>query len=356
MEYAEFAERLRKVRAKVTKQLGSVRTEEGTKNAFVMPFLNALGYNVFNPMEVEPEFTADIGTKKGEKVDYAVKKDGIVIILVECKAAHDDLHDDQAYQLRRYFDVTDARLAILTNGITYRFYSDLEKNNIMDEKPFYEVDLRRLDEHSITELMRFSKWVYDPDKVLQKASELKYLRQINTELNREISVPTPEFAKLIAGRMYSGHRTKSVVEKFQELIATAFEETIRRKVQERLQSALEKESNVEHDSAESGGEDNDDDGIVTTEEELQGFYIVQAIASEVIDVARVAKRDVKSYFSVLLDDNNRKPICRLHFDSAQKYVGLFHSAKEERHPIDDVSDIFQYRHSILEAIRRYEDA
>ncbi len=103
-----------------------------------MPFIQTLGYDVFNPFEVMPEFTCDIGTKKGEKIDYAIMKDGNPVILIECKHWNQELtlYDNQ---LLRYFHVSTAKFGILTNGIVYKFYTDLEHENKMDEKPFLEV-------------------------------------------------------------------------------------------------------------------------------------------------------------------------------------------------------------------------
>ena len=116
-------------------------TEEAAKTALVMPFIQALGYDIFNPGEVIPEFTADVGIKKGEKVDYAICKDGKVTILVECKPASVELSINHASQLFRYFSVTEARLAILTNGVVYKFFSDIERPNKMDDKPFFTLTM-----------------------------------------------------------------------------------------------------------------------------------------------------------------------------------------------------------------------
>ncbi len=144
----DLIDRLRDLASRLEKIVAQLQTEEATKNALVMPFINALGYNVFDPLEVVPEFTADVGTKKGEKVDYAIMQDGKPIILMEVKAANCNLDNAHCSQLYRYFSVTDARFSVLTNGIHYRFFSDLESPNKMDARPFLEVDMR----HFPTEL------------------------------------------------------------------------------------------------------------------------------------------------------------------------------------------------------------
>ena len=112
-----FEERLASLAAKIRQQKDAIQTEEATKNAFVMPFIQTvLGYDVFNPLEVIPEFISDVGTKKGEKVDYAIIKDGQIQILIEAKKIGEPLNINHASQLFRYFHVTTARISILTNG------------------------------------------------------------------------------------------------------------------------------------------------------------------------------------------------------------------------------------------------
>jgi hypothetical protein len=128
-------------RIKTSKEI--ILTEEATKHSFIMPFLSALGYDVFDPTVIVPEFTADIGTKKGEKVDYAILQDGKPIIVIEAKN-HTEKLDNHNNQLIRYFNVTDSKFAILTNGIEYRFFSDIEETNRMDKIPFLTVNLDSL--------------------------------------------------------------------------------------------------------------------------------------------------------------------------------------------------------------------
>lgn len=350
----DFSERLKLVKDKINSQAENVLTEEATKTAFVLPFINALGYDIFNPLEVIPEFTADIGLKKGEKVDYAIMKDNKDIILIEVKCSIHDLNEYQATQLRRYFGTTDSRVAILTNGIYYKFYSDLDKENVMDDRPFYEIDIRKIDEYAIKEIKRFSKTGYDPDEVLKKANDLKYLYAIKTEIVKDINDPSEEYVRIITGRVYSGRKTSAITDRFKELIKAAYDEYIRKRVQERLQSALENES-VEIDDEYNEDDNKINDGIVTTEEEKEGYYIVKAIASEVVEPKRVVDRDRKTYFGILLDDNNRKPICRLHFNTSQKYIGIFDSEKNEtRYPIEEVFDIYKYKTHIQNTVKSYE--
>ena len=175
---------------KIDKIKDNLQTEEATKNALIMPMLTALGYNVFDPTEVLPEYTCDIGTKKGEKIDYAILKDGEPVILIECKHWAQDLslYDNQ---LLRYFGVSTAKFGVLTNGIIWRFYTDLEKPNQMDTVPFLEVNLQALKDAQIEELKKFHKSYFNVEAVLSTANELKYLGELRSVIQSELTDPSP---------------------------------------------------------------------------------------------------------------------------------------------------------------------
>ena len=160
----ELKTKLEQLHQRVDNLKEQIQTEEATKNAFIMPFIQILGYDIFNPIEVIPEFVCDIGTKKGEKVDYMIMKDGEPILVIECKhwKENADAHNSQ---LHRYYHVSKARFGILTNGIIYNFYTDLEKPNIMDEKPFLTINLDDLKDSSIKVLEKFTKTFYNLESI-----------------------------------------------------------------------------------------------------------------------------------------------------------------------------------------------
>jgi hypothetical protein len=200
----DFADRIRDLATRIPKQVANIQTEEATKNAFVMPFIGALGYNVFDPTEVTPELHADVGLKKGEKVDYAILLDGKPILLFECKWHGADLSKEHASQLYRYFSVTEARFSVLTNGIAYRFYTDLDAPNKMDAKPFFEFDLLNYREQDLEELKKFSKSAYDLQLILNTASELKYTKEIQRILAQQLQDPSEEFVRFFYDAGLSG--------------------------------------------------------------------------------------------------------------------------------------------------------
>jgi hypothetical protein len=353
----DLIDRLRELAAKASKQLPHLSTEEATKTALVMPFIQALGYNVFDPTEVMPEFTADVGTKKGEKVDYAILRDGKPVMLFECKWSGRSLDDEHASQLYRYFSVTAAKFGVLTNGLQYRIYSDLEQPNKMDSRPFLEFSLTDLTPQAVEEVKKFAKEGFDLENILSTASDLKYTKGIKRVLAEEAANPTEDLVRLLTGRVYSGRLTQAVREQFTRITRQAFQEFVSDRVSERLKTALEQEAGPGAPAAVEDPAPGEAEGgsVVTTEEERDAYYVVKAIVREVVDARRVVMRDAKSYCAILLDDNNRKPVCRLHFNTTQKYLGLLDAEKKEtRHPIADVSDIYQFASQLKESARRYE--
>lgn len=354
----DLIDKIADLAAQVPKQKPHVSTEEATKTAFVMPFINALGYNVFDPTEVTPEFTADVGIKKGERVDYAIMREGEPILLFEVKCCGVDLGAVHASQLYRYFSVTEARFGVLTDGITYRFYSDLDAPNKMDEKPFLIFDLLDYDVEQVEELKRFSKSTFDIDDILLTASDLKYTREIKNLLAAEFNAPSEAFVRHFTGQVYSRPKTQAVIEEFTEIVKKAFRSFINDRIEQRLKTALDRETVVSDGEPERTEEVEpvvESEGITTTQEEQEAFLIIRAILREVVDVKRITMRDVRSYCGILLDDNNRKPICRLHFNTSQKYLGLFDEGrKDERVPIADIDEIYDFAAQLKATVQAYD--
>lgn len=354
----DFKDSLKQLADKVSQLKESILTEEATKNAFIMPFINALGYDVFNPMEVVPEMDCDLIKKKGEKIDYSIMRDGQPIMLIECKHWKQDLrlHDTQ---LKKYFVASKAKFGVLTNGIRYQFFTDLEDQNIMDEKPFLDIDITDLKDYQVEELKKFHKSYFDVDNILSSASELKYAQQLKNIFATEVINPTPDIVKYFAKKVYDGPITAKVQEQFSELVKRAISSYINEQISNRLKTALKTEEhneNTEASSLEPQELPDHDDSIITTQEELDGYAIVKAMVRKVVDLERVAHRDTQSYFGILLDDNNRKPICRLCFNSkSKKYLVTFdRDRKEIKHEIQDLNDIYKYEKELCDIINVYD--
>jgi len=343
---------------RVEKLKESLLTEEATKNALVLPFLSAMGYDVFNPLEVIPEFTCDIGTKKGEKIDYAIFKDGQPILLIECKHWRQDLtlHDNQ---LLRYFHVSNAKFGMLTNGILYRFYTDLETPNKMDEKPFLEINLSDLRPTQIEELKKFHKAYFDIDNILSSASELKYTGELKAVLNAEFANPSPEFVKHMAKQVYDGMITPKILDQFTTLVRRSVASLISDTISDRLKTALKTETaEATSETGETTAEVENKKGsgkIDTTNEEMEAYFVVKSILRPHVSCERITYRDAQTYFAIFLDDNNRKTVCRLYLNSETNkqiaFVG--EDKKETRFKITSIDDIYNYSEQLISSIDKF---
>lgn len=362
----DFIDRIQQLASRIPEQMQHCQTEEATKTALVMPFINALGYDVFNLGEVIPEFTADIGIKKGEKVDYAIRMDGNPIILFECKWAGADLNKVHASQLFRYFNaVQSVRFGIVTNGIVYRFHTDLDAVNRMDEKPFFEFNMLSFQDRDIVELKKFTKSAFNLDEIITTASDLKYTAALKRILASEFESPSEEFVIFLTRQVYSGRIMESVREQFTEIIRKAMRSFLNDRINQRLKQAIdedvdlpltaEPEPQADAEEGEDTGEPPRKNELHTTEDEIEGYFAVKSILRKAIDVKRVHIRDTKSYCGILLDDNNRKPAARLWFNREQKYMGLFdESRNEQRVPIDTIDDIYNHAEAIIATVNRYD--
>lgn len=357
----DFVDRIRELSGQVRQQLVHIQTEEATKNALVMPFIGALGYNVFNPTEVTPELHADVGLKKGEKVDYAILKEGKPIILFECKWHGADLSKEHASQLYRYFSVTEARFGILTNGLKYRIFTDLEAPNKMDSKPFFEFDLLDYRDHDIEELKKFSKATFDLQDILNTASELKYTKEIQRILGVQLLNPSEDFVRFFTAQVYEGRMTQAIREQFAQTTRRAFRQFVNERITERLQSAISADAQVlmpveqlppAVDAEAAVGRP----AVETTSDELEAFYTIKAILHADVSSNRVVLRDVQSYCGILLDNNNRKPLCRLYLTGTRKSIGLFDTGdrKEVREVIERVEDIHQFADRLRATVHLYD--
>lgn len=359
----DFIDKVKQHSQRIEMVRGNLATEEATKTALIMPFFSLLGYDVFNPMEFIPEFVADVGTKKGEKVDYAIMNDGKPVILIEAKGVDDDLTKHDA-QLFRYFTVTDAKFAILTNGIVYKFFTDLEEPNKMDEKPFLVLDLLNINDMQVAELKKFAKDKFDIDTIFNTASELKYSNLIKAQLNEQLNNPSDEFVRFIIGDFFTGVKTANVVEKFRPIVKKSMQQFVNEFMNDKIKSILNNEveedtvevTNIQEETAveEVTVDVNEDNKVVTTEDELEGFNIVRSILSEVVSAEEISYKDVERYFGILYQNNTRKWVCRLYFNSAKKSITIADENKKEvRYYIENISDIYKYKNELLSSIYKY---
>lgn len=330
-----------------------IETEEATKTAIIIPFISTvLGYDVTDPREVIPEYTADIGIKKGEKVDFAIKSGDDFRFLIECKKIGEPLNLNHANQLIRYFNVTDTEFAILTNGEVYEFYAQLDAVNRMDEKPFMTLNLSNVDTRIFPHLEMCTKSRFDFETIAASAEQLKYVSEIKKVLAAQFKEPDTDWVKTIAARVTSRRMTAQNLKIFTKFVTTAQSQFLKDEANRQLKSAQDLDEVQETtkpkpmDNEEPEAPEENNDGIVTTPEEIEAFIIIRAICCAEVPAADVTLRDAKSYCAILYKDNNRNPIARLYFDRRIPRIGIFDENREEQFfDLDYLEDI--YSHSDL---------
>jgi len=352
-ELKQFSKRIEGLKDKIT-------TEEATKTSMIMPFFQMLGYDVFNPHEFVPEFIADVGIKKGEKVDYAIMKDNSPVILIEAKWCGENL-DKHDSQLFRYFGTTTAKFAILTNGLIYKFYTDLDEQNKMDAKPFLEINLLDIKESYVNELKKFHKQSFDIDTIFNTASELKYSNEIIKYMTTQLKTPEDEFVKFISGKVYTGVKTQNVITRFREIVRKSLNQFVTELMNEKITSALKSNDTQEGqpttpiaETVKPEPEAASKPLVITTEEEMEFFYTIKTFLREIVPKEKISYKDTQSYFGILYDNNSWKWICRLKLDGSKKYIYLPDETKSPvAYQIENIDDIYDYKDRIIEVVKRY---
>ena len=348
----DFNEKIKDFISRIEIIKDTLATEEATKTALIMPFFQLLDYDVFNPTEFIPEFTADIGVKKGEKVDYAIIRNGKPIIIIEAKSVTDKLkkHDTQ---LMRYFSVTDAKFAILTNGINYKFFTDLEQPNMMDEKPFLEVNLLDIDDNEILQLKKFAKNTFNIETISSTASNLKYIDNINNRLKEELEEPSDDFVRFMINNFYDGVKNKNVVDKFRPIVQKALSQFATDFMNEKIQIALGENalttSNITKNNIEK------ETSKVLTKEELDALETIREILSDVVNKEDITYKSTKSYFGINYKNNTNNWICRLFLYRKNKMgIHIPNENKESiKYDFDEISDLKEIKDILEEVVKRY---
>ena len=348
----DFIDQIKQFSKRVEGLKETIATEEDTKTSIIMPFFSMMGYDVFNPMEFSPEFVADVGIKKGEKVDYAILNDGKPVILIECKWIGEQLdrHDSQLF---RYFGTTCAKFGILTNGILYRFYTDLDEPNKMDDTPFLEINILDLKDAQVAELKKFHKSVFNVDEILNVASELKYSNEIRQFFAAQLQEPSDEFVRLFLSNIYKGQKTQNVIEKFRPIIKKSLNQFISEMMNDKIKNALKNAESAEP-PAEVPEEEEKPPKIITTEDELEGFFLIKNLLKDLVPMEDLAYKDTESYLAVNYKNNTRKWVCRLVFTPTQKVLILPDENKKAcSFPLESIYDLNNYREQLVEVVSRY---
>lgn len=358
-----FSDRLKEFCGRVKNMRSKIKTEEATKTSLIMPFFSMLGYDVFNPLEFVPEYTADVGIKKGERVDYAiVDKKQNPLILIETKFCGENLNKHSG-QLFRYFAVTSAKFGILTNGIVYQFYTDLEELNKMDSVPFLVVNLLSLKDSVIPYLQNFEKSSFNIATLTAKANELRYHDQIKQFLAKQLTSPTDGFITFVMSDIYKGRKTQRVIEDFRPLVKRAFTQLINDKANERLKSAMDSEMiTVEvSDKVAPVAEPPKIEEIPVQVppvvqspnlEHLETFFTVKALVHEVIADKKLTFNDDETQLEVSLSDAPDDWICRYDYAENRLFINLPSGDKPfMKRQLRSADDVFLYKNLLCQCVQ-----
>lgn len=269
---------------------------------------------------------------------------GQPVILIEAKAVSRKL-DRHSSQLFRYFVTTPAKFAILTNGIQYKFYTDLEEPNKMDKEPFMEFSLSDIKDNQFAQIEKFHKKHLDVEEILDSASILKYNTLFKKSIDQQLNNPSNDFVKLFLQPFYKRAKTQAVIEKFKPILKSAIKEYINETINEKIKFALSSASAVPTD-----------DERIATEEEWESVTLIKEIFKSTAKPEDISHKQTGSYLAILYKNNTRKWICRINLYSTQKTLILpAENKKETRHPIGSVSDIQNYSAEITASAKRYTE-
>lgn len=353
----DFLDEVKQHAERASQKASQLLTEEATKQSLILPFLKILGYDVFDPEEIVPEYVADVGTKKGEKVDYAILRNGKPAILIEAKWVGDPLtsHDSQLF---RYFSTTEARYAILTNGLLYKFYTDLNETNKLDQEPFLVLDLQNARDAVVSEVKKFHKASFDPDSLYSAAENLKYSRLLRDVFDRELKEPSDGLVRLFMKDIFSGVLTEKRLSHFKSLVKRVIGQYLQENLEEMLRTAIQTTmgSAEAHENVAATANQTEpvpeQPRVITTQEELQAFYIIKALLGGEVEIGRITAKDTASYFNVLLDNNVRKWICRLYFDGKRKGIMVPGESQDRWIPLERMEDLYQHRETLVTSLQR----
>jgi hypothetical protein len=342
----ELGERAEKIKTQL-------KTEEATKHSLVLPFIQALGYDIYNPSEVVPEYVADFALKKGEKVDYAILDDGKPVILIECKHWEETLPKHSGQLFRYYSTIPGKKLAILTNGFSYMFFSDLEETNKLDHEPFFTFEITHLKDDHLSEIGKLQKTGLDIGSFLDAAEELKFLAEIKRTIIDELNEPSEKFIKFISQSLFGTIKRISFLT---PLIKQAAQQAKEEIIAERFRIAQEVSAKKDEDAKTAALEpEKPKTEVVTTQEEIDFYNIIKAIACEIVSASRISYKDFMTLFGIMLDGKQTQIFCRFVSNTKRKTMSLLYKDKtEEDFNLASMEDVYQYRENILNAIKSYE--
>lgn len=309
---------------KLIEAIDSCTNEAQTRKFLIEPFFFMLNYV---STDLIPEYNADFGDRVSQKIDYAIVLNKKDTILIEAKKQTSKLSDKEAGQLNGYFNNTkNSKLAVLTNGIEYRFYSDVIEPNIIDTKPFFQFNLSNYSEKDIESLIRFDKRFIKIKEIIESAQEIVFAESFEDSLFKELSVPSKDLLKIIHKNM---------------LFKTKFNDETQGKMINLISSSLLKslyDKKVLHEASSNS------QGVITTELEIQAYHIIRTllIQNKKIPNERISYKDFKSFFNISVDDSPKKVVCKLVFNDKLMKISI----ENNEYILDHIDDLLKYKNEL----------
>ncbi len=332
----DFIEEIKLFSNRVMQIKDKMQTEEAIKTSIVLPFFQLLGYDIFNPEEFIPEYTTDVGIKKGEKIDYVIMSELNPIMLIEVKNCPDKNLKRHTSQLFRYFAVSKARYGMLTNGFCFIFYTDLNEKNIMDTESFFEFNLLELNDKNIDEICKYTKNNFNVDEIYESASELRYLNKIKQLIISQSKKPSDAFINYILGEVYCGRKTKTLVDTFREYTKVSLKNLI---VDEKHRSINEVSLDVE----------NIENSVIMSQIEMESFYIVKSVVRRIINPENITYVNNENDFTVVVENNSKKWICKINVRNKMEIkLPYDNEVGEVIYDFESTDDIYELDNEIME--------
>jgi len=347
----KLKEHLTQLGAKIESQKIDQKFDEAqTKLLYINPFIEILGYRTSEHADVIAEWPADFAARSRDKVDYALRKNGTEILIIECKRFHEKV-GKHGHQLSDYFNnLPLLRFGILTNGTIYHFYTDIDTRNIMDPEPFFDFNVTDFNDEQVRILEMFCKENFDEKSIIEKARRLTYSRDIRKVLYSEMTNPTKDFIKFIAEKAYLEKKRGSITERirnlFDELVNLSLPIVINQLIRDRM---IRLKPSADNGTREAESK------VITTEEEREAYFIVKSIIRRKISAERVGFKDAQAYFSIRIDESSHKTVCRLYLNSNKKHICIYDMDRNEtKFDIESIDNIFDLSGQLLKSVSIYE--
>lgn len=330
-----LADALNDIRARIEKFGDDLDNEEITKDVLIRPMIQALGYDSSDPTQIKAEFSVTLPKGGRGRADYVIFHNGQPAIVMECKALGVPLDQKIQQQMLQYARALGAFAGIVTDGDTYLCFANVDDEDKIDSRCYHAMDLTDPQNDDEQALQLLSKARLFPKQLREQAAALMSVLDQEDLLSEVLNDPvlSQEIFRLggIEDSTQRDEESAATIDSLREMIERAVERV--------------------------AGGDLEVPKVVTTNEELDAHLLCKGMLHGVIEPHRVHFRDSKTYASVLIDDNNRKQICRLHFNGRQKYLGTFDADRQEtRHAIEDIDDLLKFARAIRSTARRYAES